>query len=111
MADDKKPEACAVEKKEDDEFDDMMVQLIDGVTEAIVKEKMRDLLAAVRQCRKAISEKILGDESQNLKDTFEVERIPDAYKAAWEAWKKNYIQKEDYAYQAFKDTMLIKSPE
>ena len=79
-----------------------MVQQIDGVTEAIVKQEMRDLLSAVSQSRKAILKKIFEDESLNLQDMFKVERLPDAYKAAWGEWKKGYIRKEDYAYQAFR---------
>ena len=62
-----------------------------------------------------------ADEVRSPKDTFSVERLPSAFKAALEAWKTvrdgptghvplDKLRQEEVSYRAFLDTIQFKSP-
>ena len=79
------------------------------------------LLDEMDRFRTAIVKRMTSDEVRSPKDTFKVDRLPSAFRAAWEAWKTcreglmghaplDELRQEEVSYRAFLDTIQFKSP-
>ena len=74
----------------------LMKELVVSVLVDIIREEMNGMnlsdlresvLNEVYKFRTAIVKRMTEDQSWNPQDTFEVERLPSAFREAWKAWK------------------------
>ena len=108
----------------------LMKEIVVNILVEIIREEMggvyssdlrESLLDEMDRFRTAIVNRMTTDEVRNPKDTFRVERLPSAFRSAWEAWKTardgptghvplDKLRQEEVSYRAFLDTIKFKSP-
>ena len=74
----------------------LMKEIVVSILVDIIREEIRwmnssslkeSLLDEVDKFRAAIVRRMTEDDSRNPLDTFEVDRLPSAFREAWKAWK------------------------
>ena len=66
----------------------IMVEIIRHEMNGVYSSELREsLLDEMDRFRTTIVKRMTTDEVRNPKDTFKVERLPSAFRSAWEAWK------------------------
>ena len=108
----------------------LMKEIVVNILVEIIREEMaaacsidfrESLLNDIDRFRVAIVKRMTTDEVRSPKDTFKVDGLPDAFRAAWEAWKTardgptghvplDELRQEEVSYRAFLDTIQFKSP-
>ena len=100
----------------------ILVEIIRDEMGGVHSSDLREaLLDEVDRFRTAMVNRMTTDEVRSPKDTFKVERLPSAFRAAWEAWKGgradptghaplDETRQEEVSYRAFLDTIEFKSP-
>ena len=97
---------------------DIIREEINGMISSDLRESVLD---EVYKFRTAIVKRMTEDQSQNPQDTFEVERLPSAFREAWKSWKTggdsptghaqfDELRQKEVSYRAFLDTIEFKSP-
>ena len=79
----------------------IMKNAVSDCTDRLLKKEVTKLAADVLRFRKALSDKMLADESRSFKDPVCLEKLPDGFEAGWEAWKSGWGDREELVYQAF----------
>ena len=109
---------------------ELMKKMVISILVDIIREEMSGmnstdlkelLLDEVEKFRTAIVRRMTEDGSWNPQDTFEVERLPSAFREAWKAWKASgdatghvqfeELRQEEVSYRAFLDTIVFEPHE
>jgi len=90
----------------------IMKNAVSDAMDVILKKEVTKLADDVMRFRKAVSEKMLADQSRSFKDPVCLEKLPDGFEAGWDAWKGGCDNREELAYQAFiKEIAPLPPPE
>ena len=79
----------------------IMKNAVSDAMDVILKKEVTKLADDVMRFRKAVSEKMLADQSRSFKDPVCLEKLPDGFEAGWDVWKGDCDNREELAYQAF----------
>ena len=79
----------------------IMKNTVSHAMDVVLRKEITKLADEVMRFRKILSEKMLADQSSSFKDPVCLEKLPDGFEAGWDAWKSNWVDREELAYQAF----------
>ena len=94
-----------MDPKQEDDQGQILGQMIDLVTQAILHEDVKELGREMVKYRINLSQKIMGEEEEHLDEVIKIRGFPDSFRAGWNVWKKNGENKEKTSYDIFKNYM------
>ena len=79
----------------------IMKNAVSRAMDVVLRKEIAKVVDDVLRFRKILSDKMLADQSRSFKDPVCLEKLPDGFVAGWDAWKSNWVDREELAYQAF----------